>query len=165
LPGDPRPVQPTETSVSNGGLGPVPEGAPVINEFLAYNLGGLQDADGEPTDWIELYGPGDEDLPLAGFALSSAFGDVDLSPLDPSLVLPAHGHLLLYANAKPEDDPTNLTFTLPIAGMVALYWGYIGVDLLEYDPQSADDSAARSPDGSATWEIDPTPTPGAPNDP
>jgi hypothetical protein len=156
--GDDTPLPADDT-----GPGELPPGAPVINEFLPYTANGLLDEVGEPTDWIELYNPGDEDLSLAGFALTPSFGDAQASPLDPALVLPTHGFLLLEANGHPEFGPDSLAFTLPIEGEVALFWRYTAIDLVRYDAQSFDVSAARSPDGGPTWTHDATPTPGLGN--
>ena len=43
---------------------------PVINEFLASNTGVIQDADGDYSDFIELYNAGDQPLDLAGWHLT-----------------------------------------------------------------------------------------------
>ena len=36
-------------------------------EFLASNSGGRQDADGDSSDWLEIYNPGTTDINLAGW--------------------------------------------------------------------------------------------------
>jgi len=43
---------------------------PIINEFLASNSGGLLDADGELSDWIEIYNPGLRSVTLSGWSLT-----------------------------------------------------------------------------------------------
>ena len=42
-------------------------GQPIISEFLAINDTGLQDADGDRSDWIELHNPTPSDVNLDGW--------------------------------------------------------------------------------------------------
>lgn len=39
---------------------------PLITEFVASNSGGLDDEDGNSSDWIEIYNAGDTPQPLDG---------------------------------------------------------------------------------------------------
>ncbi|MCI0741148.1 MAG: lamin tail domain-containing protein, partial [Gemmataceae bacterium] len=43
---------------------------PILTEFMADNASGLQDADGENSDWIEIYNPEDVPISLAGYHLT-----------------------------------------------------------------------------------------------
>lgn len=60
----------------------------IINEFLASNSTGLQDIDGDYSDWIELYNPGSEIINLRGWRLTDTeskpakwiFSSVTISP-------------------------------------------------------------------------------------
>ncbi|MFT4639972.1 MAG: hypothetical protein ACI8T1_003297, partial [Verrucomicrobiales bacterium] len=73
--------------------------APVINEFLANNTGGLADADGNHPDWIEIYNPDSVAVNLEGYTLTDdpeqpalwTFPQVSLAPL---------GFLLVFASEK-----------------------------------------------------------------
>ena len=47
----------------------------IINEFVASNLPGLLDEDGDASDWIELYNAGATAVNLAGWSLTDASGD------------------------------------------------------------------------------------------
>ena len=40
--------------------------APVINEFMARNDGGIRDGDGRSSDWIEIFNASDMPVDLAG---------------------------------------------------------------------------------------------------
>ena len=40
-----------------------------ISEFVAANVGGLVDEDGETSDWVELYNNGSEPVELAGWSV------------------------------------------------------------------------------------------------
>jgi hypothetical protein len=143
------PVAPDDTA-----LPPLPTDPPVINELLANEAAG--------EDWIELYAPGDEDLSLDGYAVTTNLGDPRLAPLPVGLVLPAHGYIVL--NAAGDAAASDIALTLPIQGDLGLFYGFSPVELHHYEAQSQDISAARVPDGGGTWGNDATPTPGLPND-
>jgi hypothetical protein len=161
---DPRPSgSPAPVDTADVPLPPLPGITPVINELLAYNRTGLRDDAGLPVDWIELYDPGDEPIELRGFSLTNAFGDPAISPLDPSLSIGSREFLLLFADGHPELGPTHLAITLDIEGDLGLFYDYGPVQLLTYDSQAADVSAARVPDGASTWVNDESPTPGESN--
>jgi hypothetical protein len=48
---------------------------PVITEFMARNDGVLNDGDGNSSDWIEVYNPGNESVNLSGFRLTDKHDD------------------------------------------------------------------------------------------
>ncbi len=68
-----------------------------INEVLAVNDGGLEDTDGDTSDWIELFNPGPETVDLAGWALSDDDGDGWVLPAGE---LVAGGFLVVFASGK-----------------------------------------------------------------
>jgi hypothetical protein len=71
----------------------------VINEYQASNVAWVRDEDGDTPDWVELYNCGSEPVDLAGFGLT----DRASKPhkwVFPSVILPAKGHLLVYASGK-----------------------------------------------------------------
>jgi len=70
-----------------------------ISEFLAQNDGGLEDQDGDASDWIEIFNAGAADVNLAGWHLTDDADD--LSKWDfPSVVVPAGGFLIVFASGK-----------------------------------------------------------------
>jgi hypothetical protein len=77
---------------------------PVISEFLASNDRVLDDQDGDDSDWIEIYNPGNEPISLRKWALTDdpddltkwRFPDVQLGPSE---------HLVVFASAKDRDTP------------------------------------------------------------
>ncbi len=73
--------------------------AVVINEFLAVNSSGLQDQDGDRSDWIELYNPGPAGALLTGWHLSDDAGDLSKWTF-PAVNIPAGGYLLVFASGK-----------------------------------------------------------------
>lgn len=72
---------------------------PDISEFLALNVGGLTDEDGETSDWIELRNANSFDLTLDGWFLTD-------DPMDPTkwefpaVSIPPGGYLLVFASGK-----------------------------------------------------------------
>jgi len=86
--------------------------------------------------------------------------------LDGGMTLPADGYLLLWADGTPDAGAAHLGFRLSAEGEeIGLYDpdGH-AINTMTYDQQVTDWSAARMPDGSLTWEIDTSPTPGALNE-
>ena len=94
---------------------------PIITEFLAKNDGGLRDADGRSSDWVEIFNAGDESIDLAGYRLTDdpeelskwVFPSRDLAPGD-YLIVFASGR----TNEEVMDGNGNLhtNFTLRRAG-------------------------------------------------
>jgi hypothetical protein len=83
--------------------GAAPQG-PYISEFLANNGGGITDADGDRSDWIEIRNPAAFPVDLAGYSLT----DDPLSLKQwqfPAVTLPAGGTLLVFASGKDRRTP------------------------------------------------------------
>ena len=138
-----------------------------INEFMAANATTVQDDTGAYVDWVELFNLTDEDVELAGFTISDDLDNPDKHVLAAPLVVPAHGHLLLWADGLTDLGPEHLGFQLAREGEELGLYDPDGTVLnhLEYDEQATDWSAARMPDGELDgWIIDATPTPGQPNE-
>ena len=76
---------------------------PVISEFLASNDSGLQDEDGERSDWIELYNAGNTALDLTGWHLTDDAGDLNQWAF-PSVSLDPGAFLLVFASGKNRAD-------------------------------------------------------------
>jgi len=70
-----------------------------ISEFLAQNDGGLEDADGDASDWIEIYNAGSSDANLLGWHLTDDADDLGKWDF-PSTVVPAGGFLVVFASGK-----------------------------------------------------------------
>jgi hypothetical protein len=70
-----------------------------ISEFLAQNDGGLRDADGDASDWIEIYNAGVADVDLQGWHLTDDAGNLTRWDF-PSAVVPAGGFLVVFASGK-----------------------------------------------------------------
>jgi hypothetical protein len=73
---------------------------------MASNRTGLTDADGDPSDWIELYNRGEQAINLAGWSLTDDPTQPDKWPL-PEITLASREYLLVFASGK------DRTSTLP----------------------------------------------------
>jgi Lamin Tail Domain/Chitobiase/beta-hexosaminidase C-terminal domain/CotH kinase protein len=72
---------------------------PLISEFLASNSGGLQDSDGESSDWIEIYNPTSSAVNLNGWYLTDSTSDLNQWQF-PSAVVAPNGFLTVFASGK-----------------------------------------------------------------
>ncbi|MEM7028777.1 MAG: lamin tail domain-containing protein [Chloroflexota bacterium] len=153
----------------------------IITEFLATNRTGITDADGDYSDWIEIYNAGYRPIQLADWALTNdpnhpqkwIFPHQRLAPGD---------HLLIFASGKNRldaalDDVLHTNFKLDRqSGFLALYnrrVGHFSQDIQtvssHYPPQQHDLSFGLTPDPStltyntATYQYLGQPTPGKKN--
>lgn len=81
------------------GILPSLTASPLISEFLADNLTGVTDLDGDRPDWIEIHNPDASPVNLAGWSLTD--NSTQLAKWTfPSVTIPADGYLLVYASGK-----------------------------------------------------------------
>ena len=80
------------------------DGQVFISEFMAANDTGLQDEDGDYSDWLELCNVGNQAVNLAGYHLSDQALQLDKWTL-PSITLGANQCLVIFASNKDRDDP------------------------------------------------------------
>lgn len=76
---------------------------PLITEFVASNDAGLQDEDGERSDWLELFNAGDSALDLTGWFLTDDAGDLDAWAF-PAVSLDPGAFLVVFASGKDRAD-------------------------------------------------------------
>ena len=77
--------------------------APVINEFLTRNDGGLRDGYGRSSDWIEIYNPGEAAIDLGGYRLTDDASDASKWTF-PNRMLDANEFLVVFASGKTNDE-------------------------------------------------------------
>lgn len=143
-------------------------GPPVlINEVLVGNSGVNLDPDyTNYSGWIELLNTTAKPLKLTGYRVRFV-PDGETTPLEHTLrgrvVVPAHGHFLIWADEEGEDNHTS--FDLDMDGGVLTLLDPKGVvmDTVAVDEQEPDVAYGRSPDGGATWSYFDRPTPGTAN--
>ena len=149
---------------------------PQITEFLADNRKGLQDDDGDPSDWIELSNPNPYRLNLDGFQLTD-----DLTQPThwrfPAVRIPALGRLIVFASGKDHRDPTaplHTDFKLSAGGELLTLLAPDGKTVIQqipanfptiktFPPQRPDISYGLGTNGA--WGFFRTPTPGNTNGP
>ncbi len=77
---------------------------PVITEFVAANMTGVTDSDGDASDWIEIYNPGASSVSLKDWYLTD-----DPAVLDkwsfPTMTLSGGSYRLVFASGKNRRDP------------------------------------------------------------
>lgn len=72
---------------------------PVISEFMAANDGGLNDENGDPSDWIELTNIGTTAASLAGWHLTDNAGNLSKWTL-PAVTLNPNSRMIIFASGK-----------------------------------------------------------------
>ncbi len=142
--------------------------APLFNEWMARNTGGVADPDSGFADWIELYNPAAAAFDLSGAALFVARDDAVPWTFPAGATLPAGGYLVLWSRA---DHPATTNAAPP-------YWVDRGLaaeggslrlvsalgqvlDAADYGPQLADRSVGFISVGVRALLA--TPTPGLAN--
>src|SRR6185369_17164059 len=75
------------------------QASPVITEFTAENDGSLKDADGDPSDWIEIGNPDSTAVNLANWALTDDAG-IPLKWRFPATTVAPGGILVVFASGK-----------------------------------------------------------------
>jgi hypothetical protein len=161
------------TGLGAAGSTPPELATPVINEFLASNgsrnplgEGDLLDADGDSSDWIELYNPTPEPFDLGGWYLTDDANKLAKWRLPSPTVLAPNGYLLVFAsdknrtagelhtNFKLAAEGGYLALVRPDGRTVAFDYGP------SYPPQRRDISYGLAGHGVQYFAV---PTPGRPN--
>ncbi len=141
-----------------------------INEVLASNATSAKDPQGDYDDWIEIYNAGTQAVDCGGMYLTDDLEEPrkwQIPTDNPSLTtLPSGGHLLIWADNDVDDSGLHASFGLSAAGDEVALFDVDGVTLIDevgFDPQQADISLGRLPDGGDAWQLFSPPTPGAAN--
>ncbi|MFT4628682.1 MAG: hypothetical protein ACI8PZ_007378 [Myxococcota bacterium] len=103
--------------------------------------------DGEYPDWIELHNPTADPVDLLGWFLSDDPDDPMQHRIDASLVVPAGGFILLYADGEPDRGPAHLSFGLSSEGEAVVLqdpWG--NTSIVRYGELFEDGAVARAED-------------------
>lgn len=131
----------------------------MISELMAGNRTVLKDADGESSDWIELYNGSGVPVDLAGCALS----DDDVNQRKwvlPERTLQPGEYLVVFASGKDRlDGELHTNFKLSTKGESLRLYSPEGEVLswVEYTGLPKDASLSREPDGTLTDQLQPTP--------
>ena len=138
----------------------------VINEFSSNNEDGIEDRDGDNSDWIEIYNPGENAVNLLGFTLSDNEDELDKWSF-PDINLNAKDFLLVFASGKETINQNELhtNFKIKSSGERLILADDLGVimDQIPSISLSEDVSYGRFPNGSAAFFFFDLPTPNASN--
>jgi len=122
-----------------------------INEWMAVNTGALLDpADGLPEPWFEIYNAESVAVDLSGHYLSDSLGNVFQFGIPPGTTIPAHGHLLYWADSQTAQGANHVNFTLTNRNGVIILSAPDGtlVDAITYGLMPANVSQGRAPSGA-----------------
>jgi hypothetical protein len=143
----------------------------IINEFVAGNLTGLTDEDGERPDWIEIYNRGTTPVNLIGWSLTDN-ADLPGQWTFPSQILNPGEYLVVFASGKDRRAPVgankfHTNFKLDLFG------NYLALFNAEYPRGAVTEFPADYPeqrnnyayglDNGGQWRYFAPPTPGGPN--
>ncbi len=78
----------------------LPQGPPVLSEFLAVNNGGLEDEDGDSSDWIEIHNPFFPDADLGGWFLTDDLTNLTKWTFPATTTVPTGGFMVVFASDK-----------------------------------------------------------------
>lgn len=140
----------------------------VINEYSCSNINGPTDSYGEREDWIEIYNPAATPFDLTGWYLSDRSGNLTKWPIASGSV-PANGYLLVFCSKRDlingnEMHPNfNLKQTKGDWIILTNSFGNVVDSFFIQHLTKQDHSVGRQTDGSPTFRLFTTPTPGAAN--
>ena len=141
----------------------------IISEFLAANISGRRDEDGEPQDWIELHNRGATVANLSGWSLSDE-ADSPGKWVFPAVTLGAGQRLLVFASGKDRRTSGAELHTNFKLGVDGEYLGLFNHEqprtaVSEFTPQYPDQRNDYSYGLTAAgdWRYFANPTPGSAN--
>ena len=141
----------------------------VINEFMASNSGALLDADGDSSDWVELFNPTEDVIDLTGWYLSDDQDDLTKWTF-PNESIGAGEYLVVFASGKDRTTgELHTNFRLRAAGEALLLTEPDGETIAagypkDFPPQRSDVSFGIPTGGvSSNATVLDMPTPGAAN--
>ncbi|MEO0469020.1 MAG: lamin tail domain-containing protein [Bacteroidota bacterium] len=126
----------------------------LINELMADNASVIADPNGEYEDWIEIYNAGGSPVDLMGYYVSDDTTDVLKHQISASLVVPAGGYLLLWADDEPSQGPAHLGFKLTANGESVILTApdaSTQLDSISFPALNEDESYGRLNDGGSPW--------------
>ena len=141
----------------------------VINEFSASNLSGFPDDYAKFEDWVELHNTSSSSVNIGGWFLSDKTSKPGKWKIPSGTVIPGNGYLVFWCSGRDEASSGNyhtnfkltqtkdnevLLLADPDSNVIDMH--DLGLALLEH-------SHCRSTDGSSTWMICTSPTPGMSN--
>ena len=140
----------------------------VINELMASNDETVADPQGDYDDWIELLNTGTETIDLAGMYLSDKTSNPLKWRFPEGTTIAAGAYLLVWADDDAGDSPgLHTNFRLSSGGENVVLSDIDArdnavIDSVEFPALGADVSYGRSPEGTGTFGVLDTASPGGP---
>ena len=141
----------------------------IVSEFMADNANGLQDEDGDRSDWIEIYNTGPAAVNLEGWFLTDAV-DRPTKWRFPAVSLDVNSYLCVWASNKNRTNPAaalHTNFKLDAdgeyLGLLDPFTNVVSEFRPQFPAQTADVSYGRDRVNPNLLGFFPTPTPGAAN--
>lgn len=137
----------------------------VVNEFVAQNVTGAIDENGQHEDWVELYNTSNQTVDLSGKWLSDSLVVLKYQFPAGTTIAP-NGVLRVWCDEDGTQGPLHANFKLSAGGEVVALYDASGLaihDSIAFGPQQADVSTGRIVDGGQPWVTLPAPTYQAPN--
>lgn len=137
-----------------------------INEFVAQNVNGIVDEQGQHEDWVELYNTSGQPVVLDGMRLSDDLTQLKWTVPTGTTIAP-YGTVLVWCDEDGTQGPMHANFKLSSSGELVALWDEAGQNLLDqvgFGAQTADVATGRVLDGGAIWVTLPLPTPNARNE-
>ncbi len=160
-------TKPAKTSTASA-TGKAASGSqPVITEVMSANRGTVTTADGEYTDWIELYNPTDKTMSLTGYSLSDNIKK-PTKFVFPATTLGPGEFVLVFCTGEDstKSGEYHASFKLGSEGEEIILTDADGneVQRLKFGALTPNDSYACAMDALTTWAQTDKPTPGYSND-
>lgn len=138
-----------------------------INEFMASNATTLLDSYGVYSDWIEIYNSNDFEMDLSGFGVSDSISQPMKYTLPEGTVIAPKGYLVVFCSGNQglKDGEVHAPFGLKAYQEDVVLANTAGriIDSYSYEKQQADQSMARTTDGTGEFASTAQPSPGYPN--
>ncbi len=125
----------------------------VINEFMAMNLGGPVDDNGENDDWIELYNVSNTAVNVDRYVLTDNPLNLTKWKFPRGTVVPAGGYLIVWADEDSSQGPYHANFKLSGLGETLYLYDSNTVlqDEVIFPAQVLDSTWARIPNGTGPF--------------
>lgn len=130
-----------------------------LNEICSSNQS-IFDENGNSSDWIELYNGSGQDVDIAGMIVENVTKAVKCTiPSNDTVIVPAYGYRLLWADKNPDLGPIHLNFKLSasVPETIILRSHYLDREVelssIITTPHNPDESYGRDSDGSSSMRL------------
>ena len=127
-----------------------------INELVASNDSGAQDAAGNFEDWIELYNTGSESVDLSGYYLSDDEGELTKWQFPDNTVIGPDSYLIVWTDDddnETTEDELHTNFKLSASGESLLFANADQelIEQIDFGEQTTNVAYARAPNGTGDF--------------